>query len=91
VARVWPSRKRVTRQLSTATGFPSLPPPPQAEGYAQQIYMNMLPPGVAGPGIGSDGFRRLSFGLEHPERRHDFRQFDRSFETLAITKIKDRA
>jgi hypothetical protein len=63
--------------VPTATGFQSLPAPPPIVGYPPQIYMNMLPPGVAGPGFGSNGLRRPSFG---DRERHDFHRFDRSFE-----------
>ena len=61
-------------------GFQSLPPPPTIVGYPPQRYVNMLPPGVAGLDIGSDGFGRASGGLEHREHRHDFHRFDRSCE-----------
>ena len=56
-----------------ASGFPNLPPPPPIVGYPPQIYMNMLPPGVASPSVGP------SFGFNDREHRHDFHRFDRAF------------
>jgi hypothetical protein len=68
--------------IRTATGFQTLPPPPPIVGYPPQIYMNMLPPGVAGPGFGSNRLRGgPNFGFAEREQRYDVHRFDQSFRS----------